>query len=420
MNFHKATLDNGLTVIAELNPQVYSVALEFVVRTGSRDETAEVNGVSHFLEHMAFKGNEVYTADDINRKFDEIGADSNASTNEELTTFHTAVLPEYLPEAFELLSVLLTPALRETDFDLEKKVILEEIGMYMDSPFWVGYERAMTEHFGGHPLERLILGTNESITALTRGPDAGLSRRALQSREHRARGGGQYRLGRNPPPRRETLCRLAGGNARTRHPRSPAERRRDGDPQEHAFQQHVLSLTPAPSASSPFWPAPQLLSVIVGDSVSSRLYWELVDPGYVEAANLWHHDFEGSGFYGVYLCCDPGSTEKNRERIRTILEDVNKNGVSETELAQAKSKVCSQIVLGSERPRGRRDALVRKLDLPPPIPQRRRRPESRRGPHRPKLPRPVGRLPLGRNHHRRRGTVDLVERKIVALVFSFQ
>ncbi len=128
---------------------------------------AQVNGVSHFLEHMAFKGNETYSADDINRRFDEIGADNNASTSEEVTTYHAAVLPEYLPEAFNLLAALMMPSLRKEDFEMEKQVILEEIGMYKDQPGWVAYERAMMQHFAGHPLEKSILGTMESITNLT-------------------------------------------------------------------------------------------------------------------------------------------------------------------------------------------------------------------------------------------------------------
>jgi predicted Zn-dependent peptidase len=118
-----------------------------------------------------------------------------------------------------------------------------------------------------------------------------------------------------------------------------------------------MSLTPGPSAASPFWPASQLLSVIVGDGVSSRMYWDLVDPGYVDSAQLGYYDFDGSGAYLTYLCSDPGSTEENRALIRAIYDDVNKNGVTETEVAQAKSKVASQIVLSSERPRGRRAVL---------------------------------------------------------------
>ena len=167
MQFHEAKLANGLTVVAELNPNVYSVSLGFYVRTGSRDETPEVSGVSHFLEHMAFKGNERFTADDINRMFDEIGADYNASTSEEVTTFHAAVLPEYLPQTFELLAAVMTPSLRKEDFDIEKQVILEEIFMYKDQPSWVVYDNLMEFHFKGHPLSSSILGTAESITALT-------------------------------------------------------------------------------------------------------------------------------------------------------------------------------------------------------------------------------------------------------------
>ena len=358
MNFHKAQLKNGLTVIAELNPDVHSVALGFFVRTGSRDEAPEVNGVSHFLEHMAFKGNEIYTADDINRKFDEIGADNNASTSEEVTTYHAAVLPEYLPQAFELLTVLLRPSLREEDFDLEKQVILEEIGMYQDSPFWVAYEHALTQHFQGHPLERLVLGTNESITALS------VEEMRAYHREHYLAGNIILAVAGKADWQQildlaERYCSDWPAGTLTRDTREA--RPRGGSiiiPQERSYQQHLLSLTPAPAVDSPFWPAPQLLSVIVGDNVNSRMYWDLVDPGYVDSANLWHHDYEGSGFYGIYLCCDPGSAEENLERIRAILKDVNENGVTEAEVAQAKSKVASRIVLASERPNGRLDALA--------------------------------------------------------------
>jgi predicted Zn-dependent peptidase len=167
MHFHHTELDNGLTVIAELNPAAQSVAAGYFVKTGSRDETPEVSGVSHFLEHMAFKGDERYTAEDVNRIFDEIGARYNASTSEEITTYYAAVLPEYLPKTLEMLSGLIRPSLRVEDFDLEKNVILEEIGMYDDQPSFLAYDKAMAAHFAGHPLGNSILGSVESITALS-------------------------------------------------------------------------------------------------------------------------------------------------------------------------------------------------------------------------------------------------------------
>jgi predicted Zn-dependent peptidase len=128
LEFHEARLPNGLQIVAEHSPSVHSVALGFFVRTGARDESDEVAGVSHFLEHMVFKGTERHSADDVNRIFDEVGAKYNASTSEETTLFYAAVLPEYLPKSLELLADIVRPALRQDDFDMEKKVILEEIG----------------------------------------------------------------------------------------------------------------------------------------------------------------------------------------------------------------------------------------------------------------------------------------------------
>ena len=112
MQFHQHTLDNGLDVVAEVNSRALSTAVGFFVRAGSRDETAALSGVSHFLEHMAFKGNDRFTPDDVNRIFDEVGAKYNASTSEEATLFYAAILPEYLPRTFDLLANLLQPALR--------------------------------------------------------------------------------------------------------------------------------------------------------------------------------------------------------------------------------------------------------------------------------------------------------------------
>src|SRR5215813_17442 len=167
MQFHQTTLGNGLEVIAELNDRAYSVAAGFFVKTGSRDESSDVAGVSHFLEHMTFKGTARRDALAVNRDFDRVGAKHNAQTSEEDTFYHVTCLPEYLPPAFEVLSDILRPTLRSDDFETEKKVIVEEIRMYLDNPMSVAYEAAKTSHYGAHPLGNSILGTVESITALT-------------------------------------------------------------------------------------------------------------------------------------------------------------------------------------------------------------------------------------------------------------
>src|SRR6516162_2930876 len=116
---------------------------------------------------MIFKGTPNRDALAVNRDFDRVGAKHNAQTSEEDTFYHVTCLPEYLPRAFDVLSDILRPSLREEDFETEKKVIIEEIRMYLDNPMSVAYDAAKAAHFGGHSLGQSILGTVDSISALT-------------------------------------------------------------------------------------------------------------------------------------------------------------------------------------------------------------------------------------------------------------
>ncbi len=168
MPFYSQRLDNGLQLIGETAPSARSVAIGFFVRTGARDEVGDVSGVTHFLEHMVFKGTPRRSALDVNRDFDRIGAHYNAFTSEENTVFYAAILPEYLPEAVDILADILRPTLRTDDFEMEKNVIIEEIGMYEDQPMWSAYDSAKRVYFAEHPLGNTILGTPDSIRALSR------------------------------------------------------------------------------------------------------------------------------------------------------------------------------------------------------------------------------------------------------------
>src|SRR6187399_2312864 len=168
LTFHQTTLPNGLDIVAEINPDSHSFAAGLFVKTGARDEDMNINGVSHFLEHMMFKGSSKYTWEDVNRIFDEMGARYNAFTSQEMTAYYANVLPEFTDKAIEHLSHLLRPALREEDFTTEKKVILEEIAMYLDDPGHRLYEKLMAEHFGKHPLSMSVLGEAPSIERLQR------------------------------------------------------------------------------------------------------------------------------------------------------------------------------------------------------------------------------------------------------------
>jgi predicted Zn-dependent peptidase len=357
LQFHEARLANGLQIIAEQSPAMHSVAVGFFVRTGSRDETDEISGVSHFLEHMIFKGTARHSADDVNRVFDEVGAKYNASTSEEVTLFYAVVLPEYLPKAFDLLADIIRPALRQEDFDMEKKVILEEIGMYDDQPTYAAYENLMRAHFAGHPLGRSVLGTNESIGALRCEQMRAYHQSRYASGNIVVAAAGKFEWPELLAEAQECCADWPAGGGH----RKTAEARPAGGiaqiTKSSSLLQHIMHMAPAPPASSPLRYAADVLTVIVGDDSGSRMFWELVDPGFAETAELGFNEFDGSGSYMGYISCPPEEARPNVERIRAIYEDVNKNGVTEVELAQAKSKIASRIVLRSERPMGRLSSL---------------------------------------------------------------
>ncbi|MBW8036256.1 MAG: insulinase family protein, partial [Planctomycetes bacterium] len=166
MDFKHKQLSNGLTIIGEVNKSALSASVGFFTRTGSRDETSEISGVSHFLEHMMFKGTESMSALEVNEAFDRLGADFNAFTSEENTVYYAAVLPEYLADVTSLWTQLMRPSLRDEDFDIEKNVIKQEIAMYKDHPQFDVMDMARAMHFGDHPCGNSVLGTNESIDDL--------------------------------------------------------------------------------------------------------------------------------------------------------------------------------------------------------------------------------------------------------------
>jgi predicted Zn-dependent peptidase len=165
--FFTSELKNGLQLIGQQIPGVQSAAAVFWVKTGTRDEPAEQMGVSHFLEHMAFRRTAHRTGEDVDREFEEMGADHNAATWLEMTFYWARVLGENANWAIEVLADLTHPLLDAEDFDQERNVILEEIARYEDQPTHVLLANFMREFFHGHPLSRETLGTPETIKALT-------------------------------------------------------------------------------------------------------------------------------------------------------------------------------------------------------------------------------------------------------------
>ena len=165
----KEILPNGLTIITEPMDNVHSVSVGIWIRAGSRREPAEFNGLSHFIEHMVFKGTERRSAEDIAREVDSVGGMLDAFTSKELVCFNTRVLDEHLPKAFDVVAdMVLAPKFAETDLDREKSVILEEIGMTQDSPEDLVHELFTQNFWAPHPIGKPILGTPETVSGFTR------------------------------------------------------------------------------------------------------------------------------------------------------------------------------------------------------------------------------------------------------------
>ena len=353
MQFQQYTLPNGLQVVAECNDEAHSTALGFFVQTGARDESDDVAGVSHFLEHMVFKGTPTRSADDVNRQFDEIGAHYNAFTSEENTVYYAAVLPEYQSRAVELLGDIMRPSLRHEDFDTEKKVIIEEIRMYADQPPFGADDRLRANHFGKHPLGKSVLGTIESVGGLPVG-----KMRAYF--DERYSPGNMALVGAG----RIDFAALVGAAERFCGEWQPFKTCRDTPRasghagfecivKDTAAMEYVLQMANGPGARDEDRFAAKLLATIVGDDSGSRLFWELVDPGLAEHASLSHHDYQGTGLFWTYISCDPEEAAANVERVRGVYQALQSDGVTAKELAQAKNKINSRVVLGSEKPRSR-------------------------------------------------------------------
>ncbi len=353
MEFREHTLDNGLEIIAECNPNAYSTAIAFFVRTGARDETDEIWGVSHFLEHMAFKGTPTRSAADVNRELDEIGSAANAFTSEEQTVYHATVLPEYQDRALEILADMMRPSLCEDEFDTEKKVILEEIAKYNDQPPFGAYEKCMALYFGRHALSRSVLGTVKSV--------GGLSVEQMRAYFQDRYGPSNLTLAAAGNVDFERFVEKAKGHCgnwistpcERETPRAPANRTSELIQKDIAAQQYVVQIAAGPAAEDDDRFSARILSTILGDDSGSRIFWELIDSGLAEYAGMVPYEYQGTGIMMTYLCCAPEDAEQNLELIHKIQQDLETNGVTEKELAQAKSKICSQIVLRAERPGNR-------------------------------------------------------------------
>jgi predicted Zn-dependent peptidase len=357
LTFHHHQLPNGLDIVAEINGDAHSFAAGLFVKTGSRDEDPPVNGVSHYLEHMMFKGSTRYTWQDVNRIFDELGARYNAYTTQELTAYYANVIPEFTERTLEHLAHLLRPAIRQGDFDTEKNVILEEIAMYLDEPGQRVYESVMEAHFGAHPLGMSIIGTPKVITDLTRNQ---------MEQYFRARyGPGNMVLSVTGRLEFDEIVRLAERHFGSWQRVNPVRRydtpRYQGrtivqdDPKLN--KRYLMGLTPGPTAQDETRFAAQVLSDIIGDADGSRLYWSLIDPAIADDADFGFYPHDRLGSFYLSLTCAPERAEQSLEIAKKELQRVRRD-LADDEVERARNKIASSLVLSGENPMGRMRAIA--------------------------------------------------------------
>ena len=360
VTFREHVLPNGLRIAAEIDPEAHSTAMGFFVRTGARDEQPEHMGVSHFLEHMMFKGTEQRTAADVDREFDDIGARHNAWTSAEMTAFHASCLPQFLDRAEDILSDILRPSLREDDFEDEKPVILEEIAMYDDQPFWGLYEKTLEHYYGSHRLAHRVLGTRETVSNLQRDTmnDYFAHQYSADNTIVSMAGNLDFEA---MVQRIESHCGHweRTGAIRSYDPLEPGQAEfRDESDQVH--QHYTCLAAPAPALQDDRRYAAGMLAHLVGHYEGSRLYWALVDPGLAEEAQCHFDPRDRAGEFLIWCSCAPQDAEACHQIVLDELENAVDH-LQEDDLLRIRSLAATNLTRAGELAADRMQRLGRIL-----------------------------------------------------------
>ncbi len=360
MHYDLTTLPNGLRIITQNMPSVRSVAIGCWVDAGSRDEEPIEAGTSHFLEHLLFKGSERLPARTISEAFDGVGARNNAFTSKEYTCYWARLRSADLPLAVDILAEMLQrPAFRQNEIDSERHVVLEEINMNEDDPTDVAHEQFVSALWGGHPLAPPILGTRDSITAMTRETiHAYWHRRytpkatvvaAVGDLDHEsmvALIAGHMGDWEGPEVVRSASVPSVQPTVKVRH--------RDTE------QSHIVFGTEGLTRGDERRFAVTVANHVLGGGMSSRLFREIrEDRGLAYAVHAFRMPFLDTGSSAVYVGTTPSQTFEVLKLIRVELDKIMADGITEEELERAKGNIKGSLALSLEDTNGRMTQLGR-------------------------------------------------------------
>ncbi|MFD2704758.1 M16 family metallopeptidase [Salibacterium lacus] len=341
-------LSNGLRVVTEHTPSVQSMTIGIWIKTGSRYETAEENGISHFLEHMFFKGTTHRSAADIAESFDKIGGDVNAFTSKEYTCFYAKVLDKHTVTALSILADMLFHSMFDREeIEKEKQVVMEEIKMVEDTPDDIIHDYLDREAFGHHPLARPILGTVETVRTFTR---EGIL--DFRERHYTAENMVISAVGNESTELLEQLETLFGGlpNGYVEQPfQKPSFLPGKAGIQKETEQAHLcLGFPGAAMDDEAVYPL-MLMNNALGDSMSSRLFQRIrEDRGLAYSVFSYHVPFLDTGMLTIYAGTGLEQQEEAAAAVFEIVEDVAADGLTEKEIENGKEQLKGNLILGLE------------------------------------------------------------------------
>jgi predicted Zn-dependent peptidase len=358
--YRKTVLKSGVRLITERIPHVRSVSMGIWVTSGSRDESGPEAGISHFIEHMVFKGTSRRDAQQIAREIDSIGGASNAFTSRETTCFHARALGEHLPLMIDILAdIFLESTYERREIERERHVVLQEIGLAQDTPDEYVHDLLGQSMWGDHPLGGSILGTADSVRAIGRRQIKGYLKRAYGPRSILIAAAGNLD--------HQALRRLieplfgalpANGEARPREvPQAQARLAVFGRELE---QVHLCLGLQGPAAAAPERYAVALLNIVLGGSMSSRLFQTVREKmGLAYSIYSFQAAYVDAGMLGVYAGVDPRQVAKTLRLIGREMKRLKRELIGKAELKAAKEHLRGSILLSAENTDNRMSRLAK-------------------------------------------------------------
>ncbi|OPL15991.1 MAG: hypothetical protein AVO38_01640 [delta proteobacterium ML8_D] len=358
--YNKSVLSNGIRVLTEHIPNVRSVSIGVWVNVGARDEDAGNTGISHFIEHMIFKGTERRTALDIAKAFDQMGGFSNAFTSKEITCFHAKVLDIHLERALDLFAdIFLHSRFDEKEVDRERQVIMQEIKMLEDSPDELIHDLFNNFYWPGNTLGRSILGTLDNVSAI--------NSRILKDFIAKAYVGPKVLIAAAGNLEHESFLdkinELFGGlvsvNGHSFYSR-PVPHLGTQFIEKDLEQLHVLMGYEGPCSSGPQRYPALLLNVILGGSMSSRLFQEIREKrGFAYSVYSFFSSFRDTGMLGIYAGIAEKQFAKTVELMHRELKKLSDQYIEEDELEAAREHIKGGLLLSAESTDSRMTRLAK-------------------------------------------------------------